>query len=142
MRGYRWEPPWAWGVLVGIAVGAGEGTGVGTCEMEIPASSICRLAFFCAQPASRTTSNRKRSQRHLPHGPFIFGNESFMAYAWGQSSAAKASTWARLSLFRAERIRTTVGNTVRFLEPASIFPMTLAAVGAQEPFSIKATVRF
>ena len=58
------------------------------------------------------------------------------------SSAASASIWARLSSLRAEKIFTVVSVKVRFLLPSSILVITLAATGAQEPFSIRPTVRF
>ena len=58
------------------------------------------------------------------------------------SSSAIASIWARLSSLSADMILTVVSVKVRFLLPSSILRMTLAAMGAQEPFSIRPTVRF
>ena len=58
------------------------------------------------------------------------------------SSLASASTCAVLSAFRAEKILTVVSVNVMFLPDSSILRMVLAAMGAQEPFSIRPTVRF
>ena len=58
------------------------------------------------------------------------------------SSSAIASISSLLAAFTAERIRTVVFNQVRFWHPDSFSFISLAANGAQVPFSIRPTVRF
>ena len=57
------------------------------------------------------------------------------------SSSAKASIWARLASSIAEKIFTVVSVKRRSLLFYSILVITLAATGAQEPFSMRPTVR-
>lgn len=63
----------------------------------------------------------------------------YMCYT---SSFANASTCARLLSPSAHRSFTSFSAKVRFLDFSSMPFITLAATGAQEPFSIKPTVRF
>ena len=58
-----------------------------------------------------------------------------------RSSFARASSWAGVCSVMAEQM-VTVLPRVRFLQPSSSFFISLAAMGAQEPFSMKATWRF
>ena len=57
-------------------------------------------------------------------------------------SSARASICASAAALTAERMVTTVSQTVMFFMPSSSARMSLAAMGAQVPFSIRPTVRF
>lgn len=58
------------------------------------------------------------------------------------SSSASASICAMFSSFKAERICTVFSVKVRSLQLSNLARIAFAAMGAQEPFSIRATVRF
>ena len=57
-------------------------------------------------------------------------------------SSARASICASAAALTAERMVTTVSQTVMFFMPSSSARMSLAAMGAQVPFSIRPMVRF
>ncbi len=85
-----------------------------------------------------TTAVRQTDKQEFEKAAVI----SRLCYEIQASSLASALIWAVLSSFRALRMRTEFWAKVIFLLPSSIFVITLAAMGAQEPFSTKATVRF
>ena len=58
------------------------------------------------------------------------------------SSSARASSSERLASFRADLMWTTFSTIVTFLQLSNRPRITLAAVSAQEPFSIRAIRRF
>lgn len=57
-------------------------------------------------------------------------------------AAARASTWASWVSFRLERMDTVSSKNVMFFAVPRISRMSRPLVGAQLPFSRKATVRF
>ena len=99
-------------------------------------SLIGQAELMQASEASRSPTTR--TKEGAPNGSPSFRFLFFYCI----SSSASASIWARLASFSAERILTPCSAKVMFLQPSSMARMPLAAIGAQLPFSMKATVRF
>ncbi len=96
------------------------------------------IIFLTTCASEKFFSASKCAQRARAVGRNPFGNEIVRFHA---RSSAIASSCALFSSVMAERM-VTVLPSVTFLQPSSSFFISLAAAGAQEPFSMNATCRF
>ena len=129
------------------ASGAGGGRGENSFSFPNRQKRLCaafggqkRLPTYIVGHSLRKREEPKR--RRLSHPVVPAWCVGVYSFAYRISPSAMADSWARFSSLMEPRMRTVSSSTVTFLQGARSSRMTLAAMGAQEPLSIRATVRF